>query len=84
MPQGPLAGKRVLFTGTLEGMSRPEAEKLAEEAGASAAKSISKKVDYLVAGENPGSKVAKAQALGIPVISREEFQSLLDETADSK
>lgn len=82
-PQGPLAGKRVLFTGTLEGMSRPEAEKLVEAAGGSPAKSISKKVDYLVAGANPGSKVAKADTLGVAVISQEEFQALLDGPGDS-
>jgi len=75
--QGPLAGKTFLFTGTLEGMSRPQAAKLAEAAGADVAKTISKKVDYLVAGDKAGSKLDKARALGLTVLDQEQFMRLI-------
>ncbi len=71
----PLAGKKILFTGTLS-MARHEAAAKAEEVGAEIMGSISKKLDYLVAGENAGSKLEKAQKLGITVLSEEEFLTL--------
>lgn len=72
----PLFGKRVLFTGGLPGMGRSEAEALVTKAGGVAAKSISKNVDYVVVGENPGGKLNKANALGLTVIGFEEFLRL--------
>ncbi len=65
-------GKKILFTGTLN-MPRHEAAKLAEEAGGEIANAISKKLDYLVAGEKAGSKLEKAHKLGITVLNEEEF-----------
>ena len=73
----PLAGKRFLFTGTLPGLTREAAQALAEAAGGIVVSSVSKKLDYLVAGADPGSKLAKAQALGLAILSPEAFASLL-------
>lgn len=73
---GPLAGKRVLFTGSLP-IPRGEAEKLVEAAGGIAAGGVSKKVDYVVAGEDPGSKLDKARQLGLTVLDYDAFQQLL-------
>jgi DNA ligase (NAD+) len=73
----PLAGKRVLFTGSLP-IPRSEAEALVEGAGGVAAKSASRNVDFVVVGENPGSKAAKARDLGLTIIDFETFQGLLD------
>ena len=70
------AGKTVLFTGTLS-ISRSEAQKAAEAAGATALAGVSKKLDYLIVGQKPGSKLAKAQALGVTVLSEEAFFALL-------
>lgn len=69
----PLAGKRVLFTGTLPGLSRSEAARLVEAAGGIVVSGISKKVDYVVAGAESGSKLVKARELGIAILSPEEF-----------
>jgi DNA ligase (NAD+) len=74
--QGTLAGLRVLFTGTLS-RSRSELQKSAEEAGAEIAGSVSSRLDYLVAGAEPGSKLEKARALGIPVLDEAGFLALL-------
>ncbi len=68
----PLHGKKILFTGTLS-MARHEAADKAETAGADVVSSISKKLDFLVAGENAGSKLEKAQKLGITILTEEEF-----------
>lgn len=73
----PLAGKTFIFTGSLPGMSRPDAAKLAEGAGAKVVKSISKNVDYVVAGEKAGSKLTKAEKLGLAVIDLDAFMALL-------
>ena len=75
-PSGVLRGKRVLFTGTLS-MPRSRAQQLAEQAGAELAGSVSRKLDLLVAGENPGSKLEKARALGVRVLDEAGFAALL-------
>jgi len=72
----PLAGKVFIFTGTLP-VKRDEAQAMVEALGGVSVKSISKKVDYVVAGEKAGSKVAKAEALGLEVIDFDAFQALL-------
>ena len=74
---GPLAGKSVVVTGTLEGFSRTEAEEAVRAAGGKPAGSVSRKTDYVVAGENAGSKLAKAEELGVPVLDEDGFRSLL-------
>ena len=76
-PAGPLAGKTVVITGTLEKYSRPEAERLVKDHGGKATSTVSKKTDYLVAGASPGSKLDKARALGVPVLTEQEFDGLL-------
>ncbi|MDR3362038.1 MAG: NAD-dependent DNA ligase LigA [Desulfovibrio sp.] len=72
----PLRGKNVLFTGTLS-IPRIRAQHLAESAGAASANSVGKKLDYLVVGESPGGKLAKARELGVTVIDEKEFIALL-------
>ncbi len=74
---GPLDGKSLVVTGTLEGFTRPEAEAAIRAAGGKPAGSVSKRTDYLVAGENAGSKLAKAEALGVPVLDEAAFRRLL-------
>jgi DNA ligase (NAD+) len=74
---GALAGKTVVFTGTLTTMSRDEATACAENAGAKVAKSVSRKTDYLVAGADAGSKAAKAAELGVQVLSEEAFRGMV-------
>ncbi len=74
---GPLTGKSVVVTGTLEGFSRQEAEDAIRAAGGKPAGSVSKKTDYLVAGESAGSKLAKAQELGVTVLDEDAFRELL-------
>ncbi len=74
---GPLAGKTVVVTGSLEGFSREEAGEAIRTAGGHAAGSVSRKTDYLVAGPGAGSKLARATELGIPVLDAEGFRRLL-------
>jgi DNA ligase (NAD+) len=74
---GPLEGKSVVVTGTLPGFSRQEAEEAIRAAGGKPAGSVSKKTDYLVAGESAGSKLAKAQEIGVPVLDEDGFRRLL-------
>jgi len=76
--EGPLTGKTVVVTGTLEGFTRPEAEAAIRAAGGKPGGSVSKKTDYLVAGESAGSKLSKAQELGITVIDEAKFKELLE------
>jgi DNA ligase (NAD+) len=70
---GPLAGKTVVVTGTLPTLSRQDAEQLIRESGGKAAGSVSKKTLFVVAGENAGSKLEKANELGIEVIDEATF-----------
>ncbi|HSK52755.1 MAG TPA: BRCT domain-containing protein, partial [Clostridia bacterium] len=81
--QGPLAGKTVVVTGTIEGFSRQEAEEAVRAAGGKPAGSVSKKTDFVVAGEGAGAKLAKAQELGVPVLDADGFRRLLAGELDS-
>jgi DNA ligase (NAD+) len=73
------SGKKVVITGTLFAMGRREAEALIERLGGSAAGSVSKKTDYVVAGESAGSKLDKARELGVTVLSWQEFLEMAKE-----
>ncbi|MCQ2536375.1 MAG: NAD-dependent DNA ligase LigA [Lachnospiraceae bacterium] len=75
---GPLSGKTVVVTGTLPTLGRKEATELIEKAGGKASGSVSKKTDYVVAGEAAGSKLTKANELGIPVLTEEELLNLIN------
>ena len=74
--QTPLSGRRIVFTGRLEHLTRGQAGDMAVKAGATVTDSISKKVDLLVVGEDAGSKLEKAKSLGIRVINEQEFIKL--------
>lgn len=73
-----LAGKTLVVTGTLETLSRSEAEALIVKNGGKASGSVSKKTSYVVAGTAAGSKLTKAQALGVPVLTEQEFLAMLE------
>jgi DNA ligase (NAD+) len=73
----PVAGKTVVFTGSLEQMTREEAKATAERCGAKVAGSVSKNTDYLVAGPGAGSKLDKARELGVRVLEEHEWLSLI-------
>ncbi|HLB05429.1 MAG TPA: NAD-dependent DNA ligase LigA [Thermodesulfobacteriota bacterium] len=73
---GPLDGKLFVFTGALKGFTRDEAEKIVESLGGRATTSVSKKTDYVVAGEEAGTKLDKARELGVKVITEKEFKAL--------
>jgi DNA ligase (NAD+) len=75
---GPLAGKTVVVTGTIEGFSREGAEEAVRAAGGKPAGSVSKKTDYVLAGPGAGSKLAKAQELGVKVLDADGFRALLE------
>jgi DNA ligase (NAD+) len=74
---GPLAGKTIVVTGTLKNFKRDEIEALIQQHGGRAASSVSKKTDFLLAGEEAGSKLEKARQLGVKVISEAEFERLV-------
>ena len=74
---GTLAGKTLVVTGTLKNYKREEIEEKIASLGGRAASSVSKKTDYVVAGESPGSKLDKAHKLGVKVIGEEEFDKLV-------
>jgi DNA ligase (NAD+) len=76
MGSSPLAGKTIVFTGTLEAMSRSEAKSRAEALGATVTSSVSSKTDYLVVGADAGSKADKARALGVTTLSEAEWLQL--------
>ena len=78
--QSELAGKIIVFTGTLDKMSRGEAKAKAESLGANVSNSISKKTDYVVAGTIAGGKLKKAMDLGVTVISEKGWLKIIDES----
>ncbi|MGZ3569198.1 MAG: BRCT domain-containing protein, partial [Thermodesulfobacteriota bacterium] len=75
--KGKLEGKTFVFTGVLKGFERDEARNLVESLGGATASSVSRKVDYVVVGEDPGSKFDKAKELGIKTLTEEEFKKLI-------
>ena len=77
MIASPISGKTVVVTGTLPSLGRKEAQELIEKYGGKAAGSVSKKTDYVLAGEAAGSKLTKANEIGIPVLNEEQFKNLL-------
>ena len=76
----PISGKTIVVTGTLEKLDRRQAEALIESFGGKAAGSVSKKTDYVLAGESAGSKLTKARELGVRVLNEQEFFELIGET----
>lgn len=80
-PTGPLAGKSFLFTGTLELMKRSEAQKLVVSLGGTKASGVSKTLSYLVVGNagKAGSKLAKAEKAGVPVLSEDDFAKIIED-----
>jgi DNA ligase (NAD+) len=78
-----LAGVTVVITGTLEGLSRDEAGEAVRQAGGKVTSSVSKKTDFVVAGENAGSKYDKAVELGVPVLDEAAFRTLLTQGPDA-
>ena len=74
---GRLSGKTVVVTGALKYFARAEIEELIRRSGANASSSVSKNTDFLVAGEEPGSKLDKARALGVKIVTEEEFKRML-------
>jgi len=77
---GPLTGKTFVITGSLSKWSRKEAEELVEKAGGRAAGSVSKKTDYVLAGGNAGSKLAKAEKLGVEILDEATFAQMVGVT----
>jgi DNA ligase (NAD+) len=75
--EGPLTGKTFVFTGTMETMSRPDAEALVRKLGGKAASAVSAKTDYVVAGPGAGSKLERAQRLKVAVLDEEQFLALV-------
>jgi DNA ligase (NAD+) len=78
-PGGPLSGRKFVFTGGLTALSRPDAEALVASLGARTVSSVSKKTDYVVAGEDAGTKLAKAEELGLTILDEQQFLALLRE-----
>jgi DNA ligase (NAD+) len=75
--EGPLTGNQYVITGTLETWSRDEAKTALEALGAKVSDSVSKKTTGVVVGDSPGSKLAKAEKLGVPVLSEDDLRALL-------
>jgi len=75
-PVGPLAGLTIVLTGTLPTLTRDEAKAMVEAAGGKAAGSVSAKTSYVVAGAEAGSKLDRAEALGIPVLDEDGLRAL--------
>jgi DNA ligase (NAD+) len=80
---GPLAGLTVVLTGTLEGYTRDEAAEAIQDRGGKVSGSVSKKTSFVVAGQNAGSKLEKAESLGVPVLDEAGLSVLLSEGADA-
>ena len=78
--ESPISGKTVVFTGTLETMTRSEAKARAEALGAKVAGSVSKKTDYVVVGADAGSKARKAAELGVATLSEPDWLALIGRT----
>jgi DNA ligase (NAD+) len=78
---GPLAGKTLVLTGTLPSLSREQATEMIQAAGGRVASSVSKSTDLLVAGDSAGSKLEKAQRLGVPVADEQGLRALLGQAA---
>jgi DNA ligase (NAD+) len=76
--QSSVRGKTFVFTGTLSRLVRSDAKMLVEEKGGKVTGSVSRTTNYIVAGENPGSKLDKARELGIPIIDEDEFENLMN------
>jgi len=76
---GVFANKTIIVTGALRKYSRDEIEKLIVQKGGRASSSVSKKTDYLIAGEDAGSKLEKARSLGVPILSEDDFDSMIRE-----
>jgi len=72
-----LSGKIFVFTGSLKKMARGEAKEIVKSLGGKANNSLSKKTDYLVVGKDPGSKLKKAEKLGVKTITEEEFLKMV-------
>ena len=72
-----MSGKTFVITGTLSSMSRDEAKEKIRKLGGNVSGSVSKKTDYLVAGENPGSKYSEAQSLDVEILDEKQFMQLL-------
>ena len=75
--RGALSGKTIVVTGTLEGYSRTGIENMIRQLGADTSSSVSKSTDFVICGENPGSKAEKAKALGVKIISENEFKKMI-------
>jgi DNA ligase (NAD+) len=75
--EGPLAGKTLVLTGTLPELTREQATEMIIRAGGKVAGSVSRKTDYVVAGESPGSKLAKAEQLGVTVLDEPGLRALV-------
>jgi DNA ligase (NAD+) len=81
-PESSMNGRTFVVTGTLSRFSRQEAEEIIRKMGGRAAGSVSAKTDYVVAGESPGSKLEKARALGVTVLTEDEFITLIGDSRD--
>ena len=79
LTEGVFSGKTVVLTGTLSSMSRKEAKERIERLGGKVTSAVSKNTDYVCAGTDPGSKVQKAQDLGVEIIDEDKLLDLLDE-----
>ncbi|MFA0775907.1 MAG: hypothetical protein THHGLFOP_001432, partial [Candidatus Fervidibacter sp.] len=79
VPDSPLKGKVVVFTGELERWTRSQAEALVKRLGGRAASSVSRQTDFVVVGKNPGSKLQRAQELGVRLLTEEEFAAIVEE-----
>ena len=75
--EGKLAGKTIVVTGTLQNFSRQQIEEAIRNAGAKVSSSVSKNTAFILAGENPGSKLDKARQLGVKIITETEFEAML-------